>query len=44
MNLHGIDSLDQVLDDQDYQPLHGLAHAPWPSCYMYVCVESSFPD
>ena len=34
MSLHGIGSLGQVLDYQDYQPLHGLAHETWPSWDM----------
>ena len=44
MNLHGICCLGQALDYQDYQVLNGLAHEPWPSCDVYVCIESSFLD
>ena len=35
MSLHGIGPR-QALDYQDYQPIHGLAHEPWPSWDMLV--------
>ena len=44
MSLHGNDSPGPAQDCQDYQPLHDLAHEPWPSWDMWACIEPSSLD